>query len=96
MVPERPERRRHRHSGHFFTKLGFPALVLLSKSDLLAEGDLHRSISYIREHIKRDLGLDVDIHAVSALNQYSVMLDHFYERELLPRFEQARSLKEAS
>ena len=24
------------------------------------------------------------------------MLDHFYERELLPRFEQARSLKEAS
>jgi GTP-binding protein EngB required for normal cell division len=75
---------------------GIPALVLLSKSDLLAEGDLHRSISYIREHIKRDLGLDVDIHAVSALNQYSVMLDHFYERELLPRFEQARSLKDAS
>jgi len=75
---------------------GIPALVLLSKSDLLAEGDLHRAISYIREHIKRDLGLDVDVHAVSALNQYSVMLDHFYERELLPRFEQARSLKEAS
>ncbi|MGA7315050.1 MAG: dynamin family protein [Silvibacterium sp.] len=75
---------------------GIPSLVLLSKSDLLAEGDLHRSISYIREHIERDLGLDVDIHAVSALNQYSVMLDHFYERELLPRFEQARSLKEAS
>jgi GTP-binding protein EngB required for normal cell division len=75
---------------------GIPALVLLSKSDLLAEGDLHRSISYIRDHIKRDLGMDVNIHAVSALNQYSVMLDHFYERELLPRFEQARALKEAS
>jgi len=75
---------------------GIPALVLLSKSDLLAEGDLHRSISYIREHIKRDLGLDVEVHAVSALNQYTVMLDHFYERELLPRFERARSLKEAS
>jgi GTP-binding protein EngB required for normal cell division len=75
---------------------GIPALVLLSKSDLLAEGDLHRSISYIREHIESDLGLDVAIHAVSALNQYSVMLDHFYERELLPRFEQACSLKEAS
>jgi len=75
---------------------GIPALVLLSKSDLLAEGDLHRSISYIREHIKRDLGLHVDIHPVSALSQYSVMLDHFYERELLPRFEQSRSLKESS
>ncbi|HEX3471418.1 MAG TPA: dynamin family protein, partial [Silvibacterium sp.] len=75
---------------------GIPALVLLSKADLLAEGDLHRSISYIQEHVKRNLGLDMDVHAVSALEQYSVMLDHFYERELLPRFEQARSLKEAS
>ena len=75
---------------------GIPALVLLSKADLLAEGDLHRAVSYIQEHIKRDLGLDIHVHAVSALKQYSVMLDHFYERELLPRFEKARSLKEAS
>jgi len=75
---------------------GIPALVLLSKADLLAEGDLHRAVSYIREHIKRDLGLDIHVHAVSALKQYSVMLDHFYERELLPSFEMARSLKEAS
>ncbi len=75
---------------------GIPALVLLSKADLLGEGDLHRTVSYIQEHIKRDLGLDIHVHAVSALPQYSVMLDHFYERELLPRFEKARSLKEAS
>ena len=38
-------------------KAGIPALVLLSKADLLAEGDLHRTISYIEEHIKSDLGL---------------------------------------
>lgn len=75
---------------------GIPALVLLSKSDLLAEGDLHRSVSYIQEHVQRDLGLDITVHAVSALSQYSVTLDHFYERELLPRFEQALSLKKAS
>ena len=75
---------------------GIPALVLLSKADLLAEGDLHRAVSYIQQHIKRDLGLDIVVHAVSALSQYSVTLDQFYERELLPRFEQARSLKEAS
>ncbi len=75
---------------------GIPALVLLSKADLLAEGDLHRAVSYIQQHIKRDLGLDIMVHTVSALRQYSVTLDHFYEHELLPRFEQARSLKEAS
>ncbi len=75
---------------------GIPALVLLSKADLLAEGDLHRAVSYIQENLIRSLGLDIDVHAVSALKQHSVMLDRFYERELLPRFERARSLKEAS
>ena len=75
---------------------GIPALVLLSKADLLAEGDLHRAITYIQEHVKRDLGLDVTIHPVSALNNYSVLLDHFFERELLPRFDKARTLREES
>jgi GTP-binding protein EngB required for normal cell division len=75
---------------------GIPALVLLSKADLLAEGDLHRAVSYIQEHIHRDLGVQIAIHSVSSLSQYSVMLDHFYERELLPRFERARVLKDAS
>ena len=75
---------------------GIPALVLLSKSDLLGEGDLHRAIAYIQDHVKGDLNLDVRVHTVSALNNYSVLLDHFFERELLPRFEEARSLREAS
>lgn len=75
---------------------GIPALVLLSKADLLAEGDLHRAIRYIQEHIKRDLNLDVTVHPVSALDRYSILLDQFFERELFPRFEQARSLRAAS
>jgi GTP-binding protein EngB required for normal cell division len=75
---------------------GIPALVLLSKADLLAEGDLHRAVTYIQEHVKRDLGLDVTVHPVSALTKYSVLLDHFFERELFPRFEKARALREAS
>lgn len=75
---------------------GIPALLLLSKADLFAEGDLHRAISYIQEQVKHELSLDVVIHTVSALPNYSIMLDQFFERELLPRFEQARSLREAS
>ena len=75
---------------------GIPALILLSKSDLLAEGDLHQVISYIQVHVKHELGLDVVVHPVSALPNYSVMLDQFFEHELVPRFEQARSLREAS
>ncbi len=75
---------------------GIPALVLLSKADLLAEEDVHRAASYFHENLARNLGLGIEVHAVSALKQHSVMLDRFYERELLPRFERARSLKEAS
>lgn len=75
---------------------GIPALVLLSKADLLAEGDLHQAIHYIQEHVKRDLNLDVAVYPVSAMDHYSILLDQFFGRELLPRFEKARSLREAS
>jgi hypothetical protein len=75
---------------------GIPALVLLSKSDLLANGDLHRTISYIEEQLKHELGIATTVHAVSALNEYQVLLDQYFERELLPHFEKARSLREAS
>ena len=75
---------------------GIPALILLSKSDLLANGDLHRVTSYIEEQIKHELGITATVHPVSALSTYSVLLDQFFERELLPRFAKARSLREAS
>ena len=79
-----------------FYEAGIPALVLLSKTDLLAEEDIHRAILYIGEHIERDLGLKVTVHPVSALPHYSVLLDQFFEGELLPRFQRARTLREAS
>jgi len=75
---------------------GIPALVLLSKSDLLAEGDLHRALGYIEEHVHAELGIDVHVDAVSSIAAASTLLDQFFERELLPRFEQARALREAS
>jgi GTP-binding protein EngB required for normal cell division len=75
---------------------GIPALVLLSKSDLLANGDLHRAVSYIEQQLKHELGMSATVNPVSALTKYQVLLDQFFERELLPRFEKARSLREAS
>jgi GTP-binding protein EngB required for normal cell division len=75
---------------------GIPALVMLSKSDLLAEGDLHRTVAYIKDELHRELGITVQVHAVSSVPAASVLLDHFFERELLPRFEEAQALREAS
>jgi GTP-binding protein EngB required for normal cell division len=75
---------------------GIPAIVLLSKADLLAEGDLYRVTSYIQEQLQTELGLGMNVHPVSSLSGYSVLLDHFFERELLPRFDQARALRNSS
>ncbi len=75
---------------------GIPAIVLLSKADLLAKGDLHRVTSYIKEQLQAELGLGMNVHPVSSLPDYSVLLDHFFERELLPRFDQARALRNSS
>ena len=63
---------------------------------MLAQGDLHRAVCYIEQQVKRELSLKVVVHTVSALPNYSVMLDTFYERELVPRFQEAQTLREAS
>jgi GTP-binding protein EngB required for normal cell division len=75
---------------------GIPAIVVLSKADLLVSGDLHRATHYIQEQLRTELGLEVNVHAVSSLPDHTILLDHFFERELLPRFEQARALRNSS
>jgi GTP-binding protein EngB required for normal cell division len=75
---------------------GIPALILLSKCDLLGNGDLERAISYIEEQMNHELGIAATVHPVSALSSFTVLLDQFFERELLPRFEKARALRKAS
>lgn len=75
---------------------GIPAIVLLSKADLLAPGDLHQATTYIQEQLQSELGLKMAVHAVSSLPDRAILLDHFFERELLPRFQQARELRNSS
>ncbi len=75
---------------------GIPSIVLLSKADLLREGDLDRVTEYIQAQLKRELGIEAQIHPVSSLPGFSPLLDRFFEHELYPRFEQARSLRQAS
>jgi len=75
---------------------GIPAIVLLSKADVLAPGDLHQATTYIQEQLRSELGLGTNVHAVSSLPERAILLDHFFERELLPRFNQARALRNSS
>lgn len=75
---------------------GIPAIVLLSKADLLREPDVHRVGHYIETQVQNELGLEVRVHPVSALPNHSALLDRLLEHELLPRFHEARSLRQAS
>ena len=46
---------------------GIPALVLLSKADLLDESDLRHAIQYIEEQLQSELGNPRHVHPVSSL-----------------------------
>ena len=75
---------------------GIPAVILLSKSDLLGEDDLNQIIRYVQEQLQGELGLHMSVHPVSSLSSHSNLLDQFFEQELLPRFEKARLLRNDS
>ena len=73
-----------------------PVIVLLSKADLLAKGDLQSVTSYIHETLQQELGLNLNVHPVSSLPEQSTLLDNFSDQELLPRFNEARNLRASS
>ena len=75
---------------------GIPALALLSKADLLAEEDLPRVVGYIREQLRHELGLGIDVHPVSSQPECFILIDQFFEQELLPRFNRARGIRNDS
>jgi len=75
---------------------GIPSIVLLSKADLLADADLQRVATYIETQVESELGIKIHVQPVSALPNYSRLLDQFFEQHLLPRFNEARMLRQAS
>lgn len=75
---------------------GIPSLVLLSKADLLARGERQDAIAYVVGQIQSELGITVQVHPVSCVPAESDLLERFFEEELLPRFAQAQTLREAS
>jgi GTP-binding protein EngB required for normal cell division len=75
---------------------GTPALVLLSKADLLAAADRERAVAYISDQIRLQLKLEVSVRPVSATDEYAGLLDRWFEDEILPLYEQHRQLARQS
>ena len=76
--------------------LGIPSQVLLSKVDLLSLDDRQSMVSYIKEHLKAELGLDLQVRPVSALLEHVSLLDSWFTDDITPLFEKRMELKARS
>jgi GTP-binding protein EngB required for normal cell division len=72
---------------------GIPALVLLSKSDLLRPDDIQSTVSYIESQIGHELRTSLPVHPLSSIKDRHVLLEKFFAEELLPRLQRATELK---
>jgi GTP-binding protein EngB required for normal cell division len=75
---------------------GIPAQVVLSKADLVTPADRQRTADYVREHIQRELGLDLPVHPVSTVGADEALLTRWFEHEVEPQLAGHRTLTEAS
>lgn len=75
---------------------GTPALVLLSKSDLLPPEDRARSLQYVSEQIHSQLGLKLSVYAVSAQATHAVLLEDWLNEIILPLYDRHQQLTEDS
>lgn len=77
-------------------RAGIPAQVLLSKADLLSPADVEHMVAYVKESIATEYGIELPVHAVSAMPDRRDALDQWFTAEILPLYERCRELKAAS
>jgi GTP-binding protein EngB required for normal cell division len=75
---------------------GIPALVLLSKSDLLTEEDRASALQYVAGEIESNLGLKIHVEPVSVMKEHAALLDIWFRKEILPLYDHRRHLSEQS
>ena len=75
---------------------GIPAMVLLSKADLLSTADRAKMATYIEEQLEQELGLGLPVHPVSAVGADESLLLRWYDSEISPLLERHHALAQAS
>jgi GTP-binding protein EngB required for normal cell division len=73
-----------------------PATVLLSKADLLKAEDRLRVIEYVKDHIRKDLNLDLAVRAVSVVRESKDLLTRWFEEDIAPLYDRRQELKRRS
>lgn len=73
-----------------------PALVVLSKADLIPEGDRHRLLEYTRTQLARQLGIEVDVALLSSRPELNLFLGEWVAHQISPRVADAKRLAQES
>jgi GTP-binding protein EngB required for normal cell division len=81
---------------HALSQAGIPVMVLLSKADLLSSQDLQKALSYTRQEILLNLGLEVDVRPVSAMAEAASLMEEWFHECLEPLFARRRELARQS
>lgn len=71
---------------------GIPAIVLLSKADLLSPDELRCAMSYTAGQIRTALPIEPRVQAVSAVGSHAALLDTWVEQEITPLYARHRDL----
>jgi GTP-binding protein EngB required for normal cell division len=70
-----------------------PTMVLLSKADLLTVQDRSRVIEYVKDHIRKELDLNLTVHSVSVVQESQELLTRWFENDIAPLYNQRQELK---
>jgi GTP-binding protein EngB required for normal cell division len=73
-----------------------PAVVLLSKADLLPPSEQANALKYIEDNIRSNLGVELPVYAVSAIGAAGNLADKWFEDEILPMYGRHRELTRQS
>ena len=73
-----------------------PALVILSKADLLVPEDRERSLEYISRQVESQLGLKISVQPVSIKDTHSNLLDDWFLHEIQPLYAKHQQLAQES
>lgn len=76
--------------------LGIPCQILLSKADLLNSEDQRNMLTYTKEQLKHELGIDLRVRPVSAMMEHVALLDEWFNEDIAPLFVRRMELKTQS
>jgi GTP-binding protein EngB required for normal cell division len=81
---------------HALAEAAIPAMVLLSKADLLSEADRRKAEEYTAGQVFQHLRLKVDVHPVSTVPSSLELLENWFRDQLAPLLERQHDLAKQS